>query len=105
MKKIIIHAQYFENYAFADGGQSWKPKGGHTFEIVAADYEQSEFLMIAMMYDRDHVNRFAELFLAEKSNDACRFELVEIEPVFTLPTAAPFDQFQSFIQSFHQVPE
>jgi hypothetical protein len=33
VNKIIVHAQYFENKAFYEGGEAWRPKGGHTFSI------------------------------------------------------------------------
>tara|TARA_B100000497_G_scaffold26282_1_gene30998 strand:+ start:3542 stop:3832 length:291 start_codon:yes stop_codon:yes gene_type:complete len=30
---VLVQTQYEENYAAHEGGEHWKPKGGHTFQI------------------------------------------------------------------------
>ena len=30
---VHINCQYYENKAFYEGGEAWKPKGGHKFQI------------------------------------------------------------------------
>ena len=33
VNKVLVHTQYYENKAWYEGGEAFRPKGGHTFQI------------------------------------------------------------------------
>ena len=76
MNKILVHTQYYENYGFHEGGEHWKPKGGHTFQIeMDADL---------LMYT-DPVEVFSKMVESQNS-DLERFKYVDHEIVWQEPT-------------------
>lgn len=76
VNKIIVHAQYFENKAFYEGGEDWRPKGGHTFQI-----EMDVDLL--MFTDPSEV---FEKMLESQNNDLERFTYVGHEIQWQVPT-------------------
>ena len=69
MNKILVHTQYYENYGFHEGGEHWKPKGGHTFQIeMDADL---------LMYT-DPAEVFGKMVESQNS-DLERFKYIEYE--------------------------
>lgn len=80
MKTLVhIHTQYYENYNFYDGGTPhWKPKGGHTFTMRVDDD--------LFLYEEDVCISAIKSLLQEESNNACRYEYVEHELIFSEPT-------------------
>lgn len=76
VNKILVHTQYFENKAFYEGGEAWRPKGGHTFQIeMDAD--------LLMFTDPSEV--FGKM-LESQNNDIERFTYVEHEIQWQEPT-------------------
>ena len=76
VNKILVHTQYYENYGFHEGGEHWKPKGGHTFQIeMDADL---------LMYT-DPVEVFSKMVESQNS-DLERFKYVDHEIVWQEPT-------------------
>jgi len=76
MNKILVHTQYYENYGFHEGGEHWKPKGGHTFQIeMDADL---------LMYT-DPAEVFGKMVESQNS-DLERFKYIEYEIVWQEPT-------------------
>ena len=72
-EKVIIKAQYFENYnvgpdgfnTYGDGLPHWKPKGGADF-VIEMDAD-------TLFYCDDAPAVFQKM-LDEHSNEACRYE-------------------------------
>ena len=76
MNKILVHTQYYENYGFHEGGEHWKPKGGHTFQIeMDADL---------LMYT-DPAEVFSKM-LESQNSDLERFKYIEYEIQWQEPT-------------------
>ena len=76
MNKILVHTQYYENYGFHEGGEHWKPKGGHTFQIeMDADL---------LMYT-DPAEVFGKMVESQNS-DLERFKYIEYEIIWQEPT-------------------
>ena len=76
INKILVHTQYEENYGFHEGGEHWKKKGGHTFQIeMDADL---------FMYT-DPAEVFGKMVESQNS-DLERFKYIEYEIVWQEPT-------------------
>ena len=76
MNKILVHTQYYENYGFHEGGEHWKPKGGHTFQI--------EMDANLLMYT-DPAEVFGKMVESQNS-DLERFKYIEYEIQWQEPT-------------------
>jgi len=76
VNKILIHTQYFENKAFYEGGESFRPKGGHTFQV--------EMDTDLLLYT-DPVEVFGKM-LESQNTDLERFEYVDHEIQWQEPT-------------------
>ena len=76
INKILVHTQYYENYAHYEGGEHWKPKGGHTFQIeMDAD----------LLLYTDHAEVLGKMVESQNS-DLERFKYVDHEIQFHTPT-------------------
>ena len=76
INKILVNTQYYENYAAHEGGEHWKPKGGHTFQIeMDAD----------LLLYTDPREVFGKM-LESQSNDLERFTYLEYEIQWQEPT-------------------
>ena len=76
MNKILVHTQYFENYAHYEGGEHWKKKGGHTFSIeMDADL---------LMYS-DPAEVFSKM-VESHNTDLEKFKYLDHEIQFHTPT-------------------
>lgn len=85
-----ITAQYEENYGWAEGGEHWKPKGGHEFELRA----DSDIFM----YAEEQALAAIKTLLAKHSNKACRYTYVSHELVFHEPTPLSAEEFEKLVQ-------
>jgi hypothetical protein len=92
--KLKIHSQLYENYAAQDWDgngdcpQSWKPKGGHTFEIeVDSD---------VVMYSTKLESHLIEI-VASQSNDYEKFEYMEHELEIVQPSVLDSELLYSLI--------
>ena len=73
---ILIHAQYYENKAWYEGGEAWKPKGGHTFKVeMDAD----------LLLYTDPAEVFGKM-LESQNTDMERFTYVDYEIQWQEPT-------------------
>lgn len=70
--KFIVSAQLEENYAFSEGGESWKNKGGIEF-LMDIDFE---FVMWSEETTREVLQ---EIIDKEYSNKAQRFTVLSID--------------------------
>ncbi len=76
VNKILVYTQYYENKAFYEGGEAWRPKGGHTFQIeIDAD--------LLMFTDPSEV--FGKM-LESQNNDLERFTYAGHEIEWQEPT-------------------
>lgn len=76
VNKILVHTQYEENYAHYEGGEHWKSKGGHTFQIeMDAD----------LFFYTDPREVFGKM-LESQNTDLERFTYVDHEIVWQEPT-------------------
>lgn len=76
IQTILVHTQYFENKAFYEGGEAFRPKGGHTFKIeMDAD----------LLLYTDPAGVFGKM-LESQNSDLERFEYVEHEIQWQEPT-------------------
>ena len=76
INKILVYTQYEENYAHYEGGEHWKSKGGHTFQIeMDADL---------LLYS-DPSQVFGKM-LESHNSDLERFTYVDHEIQFHTPT-------------------
>ena len=94
--KLMITAQYSENYAAMnedwDGkSEGWKPKGSAMFSIDASSDEVSN--MVDSMYDTKEV---LKNILAKKSNLRGKYELIDIERVYEEPEDITADFINEF---------
>ena len=75
LNKILVHTQYYENYAHYEGGEHWKKKGGHTFMIeMDAD----------LLLYTDPAEVFSKMVEAT-SNDVARYKYIDYEIVWQEP--------------------
>lgn len=91
MKVLVqISAQYYENYAYFNGGQSWKPKGEQQFEMrVDDDY---------FLYHKEECIEAISKILQKQSNAACKFEYVSHDLIFHESVKIEEEDFESEIQ-------
>ena len=94
--KLLIHSQYEENYAAHDWDgkgdcpQSWKSKGGHTFEIeVDSD---------VVMYSTKLESHLKEVVSAQ-SNDYEKFEYLGHELEFVKPSVLDSELLYSLLRA------
>jgi len=74
---VHINCQYYENKAFYEGGEAWKPKGGHKFQI--------EMDTDILMYCEDSTAIFSKM--VEKHNtDLERFKYIDYEIIWQKPS-------------------
>lgn len=92
MKVLVqISAQYYENYAFFNGGESWKPKGEQVFQMtVDDDY---------FLYNKEECVEAISKILEKQSSSACKFVYISHELVFHEPFTISEEDFESTIQS------
>lgn len=89
MPLIHITAQYYQNYAFSEGGESWKPKGGTTFAVeVSYDY---------LMYYKHALEVAFRTMVERRSDKASKYEYVGFEIVDTVVDTFENDEFQKVI--------
>ena len=87
MADITIHCQYYENYAAYEGGEHWKPKGGHEFMIKGFD---PDFLF----YDEAKTIEALKKTVTDQSNNYEKFEYISHELKFGEPTVINKDHFE-----------
>jgi hypothetical protein len=96
--KVIINAQYFENYnvgpdgfnTYGDKLPHWKPKGGHQFMIEM----DSDTLFYA-----DNIAEAFQKMLDKHESPAERFEYVDYEIQWSEPTPlGTEDEFISLME-------
>ena len=76
INKILVHTQYYENYAAHEGGEHWKPKGGHTFQIeMDAD-------LLLYTDPREVFGKMVE----SHSNEHARYKYIDYDIVWQEPT-------------------
>lgn len=96
MTTLKIECQYYENYnvgpegfnTYGDCQPHWKPKGGHTFAIRDFD---PDFLF----YDEDQVVEAIKALVASKANQACKFEYINHELIFSEPEVIELNEFMA----------
>ena len=76
--KVVVNCQYWENKAYWEGGEAWRPKGGVSFSFVI---ESDEW----MYCDEEVVKPMVERIIAGKCNDFCRMEVLGYETIFEEP--------------------
>jgi hypothetical protein len=72
--RVVVNCQYYENKAYWEGGEAWRPKGGVSYSFVV---ESDEWF-----YGEDEIKRVVERIVAGKCNDFCRMEVVDYETIF-----------------------
>ena len=74
---VHINCQYYENKAFYEGGEAWRPKGGHKFQIKM----DTDLLM----YCEDVTAILSKM--VEKHNTTLeRFKYIDYEIIWQEPT-------------------
>jgi hypothetical protein len=74
---VHINCQYYENKAFYEGGEAWKPKGGHKFQM--------EMDTDILLYCEDVTAIFSKM--VEKHNtDLERFKYIDYEIIWQTPS-------------------
>lgn len=88
---VKITAQYFENYAYSDGGEpKWKPKGGQVFNLkMNSDH---------LYFDQHTLIEFFSAMLKNKSNDLCRYEYNTHEVEFSDPIELDAAEFEAEVE-------
>ena len=87
--KIIINAQYHENYSDTDTPH-WKPKGGHEFQIeVNSD---------VLMYSNELEKHLTEI-VSNQSNQHEKFQYIGHEVQFQKPTMLHHQPLYDLINS------
>ena len=76
--KVVVNCQYWENKAYWEGGEAWRPKGGVSFSFVISSDEW-------MYCDEEVVKPMVERIIAGKCNDFCRMEVLGYETIFEEP--------------------
>jgi hypothetical protein len=99
MKTLVqITAQYYENYGFYNGTESWKPKGSQVFNLRA---DSDLFL-----YGEEMCVEAIKVMLEEHCDRLNRFEYISHELVFAEPMELDGDKFESIFDmvsaQFHQ---
>ena len=74
---VHINCQYYENKAFYEGGEAWKPKGGHKFQI--------EMDTDILMYCEDSTAIFSKMVEAHNT-DLERFKYIDYEIIWQTPS-------------------
>ena len=74
---VHINCQYYENKAFYEGGEAWKPKGGHKFQI--------EMDTDILMYCEDSTAIFSKMVEAHNT-DLERFKYIDYEIIWQKPS-------------------
>ena len=87
MTKLIIHAQYYENYSDTNTPY-WKPKGGHEFVINGFDPDD-------LFYDEENVVNAIKSLVAKQSTDYEKFEYISHELKFGTPTEIKLTDYKS----------
>jgi hypothetical protein len=78
MKNTVhINCQYYENKAFYEGGESFRPKGGHKFSI--------EMDTDILMYCED-ANAILTKMVEKHNSDLEKFEYIDYEIIWQKPT-------------------
>ena len=76
--KVLVNCQYWENKAYCEGGEAWRPKGGISFSFVIDSDEW-------MYCDDEVVKPMVERIIASKCNDFCRMDIIDYETIFEEP--------------------
>ena len=74
---VHINCQYYENKAFYEGGEAWKPKGGHKFQI--------EMDTDLLMYCED-VTAILSKMVEAHNTDLERFKYIDYEIIWQKPS-------------------
>ena len=73
--RVVVTCQYYENYAYENGGEAWKPKGSHQFTFII---DSDEWL-----YCSDEVVKpMVERIIANKCNGHSRYEVLGYDTIF-----------------------
>ena len=75
--KVTVKAQMHENKAFYEGGEAWKPKGGHKFQI--------EMDTDLLLYCED-VTAILSKMVEAHNTDLERFKYIDYEIIWQQPT-------------------
>jgi len=92
--KLLIHSQYKENYAahdwdgVGDCPQSWKSKGGHTFEIEV----DSDVIMYST-----NLESHLQMVVANQCNTFEKFEYIGYELELAKPSKLDSELLYSLI--------
>ena len=88
MKTLVqITAQYYENYGFHNGTESWKPKGSQVFNL----YADSDLFF----YGEEMCIEAIKLMLEQHCDRLNKFEYISHELVFAEPIELDGDKFES----------
>ena len=88
MKTLVqITAQYYENYGFYNGTESWKPKGSQVFNLRA---DSDLFL-----YGEEMCVEAIKVMLEEHCDRLNRFEYISHELLFAEHMELDGDKFES----------
>ena len=74
---VHINCQYYENKALYEGGEAWKPKGGHKFQI--------EMDTDLLMYCED-VTAILSKMVEAHNTDLERFKYIDYEIIWQKPS-------------------
>ena len=74
---VHINCQYYENKAFYEGGEAWKPKGGHKFQI--------EMDTDLLMYCED-ADAILSKMVESHNTGLERFKYIDYEIIWQQPT-------------------
>lgn len=88
---VNINAQYFENYAFSEGGAAkWKAKGCQVFNLkMDADH---------LMFDKDVLVELFSAMLKNQSNNLYSYHYDSHDVQFVDPIALDAAEFEAEIQ-------
>jgi len=88
MKNLVqITAQYYENYGFHNGTESWKSKGSQVFNL----YADSDLFF----YGEEMCVEAIKVMLEEHCDRLNRFEYISHELIFAEPMELDGDKFES----------
>jgi hypothetical protein len=74
---VHINCQYYENKAFYEGGEAWKPKGGHKFQM--------EMDTDILLYCED-VTAILSKMVETHNTDLERFKYIDYEIIWQTPS-------------------
>jgi hypothetical protein len=74
---VHINCQYYENKAFYEGGEAWKPKGGHKFQM--------EMDTDILLYCED-VTAILSKMVEKHNTDLERFKYIDYEIIWQTPS-------------------